>query len=167
MKRLLLLDTDVIIDLHTFGLFEKIAKAYDVKVTRDVFREAKSYPKGNKVLPINIKDKVNIIENVDIECLRLVTLEAREARLAIEAGESSSIAYLLQDDEDLVFCSCDKAAIKLLSYLDLDEKGMSLEKVLKNASLHKKLLPRHLEKQFKECIKEGKSLRIQFQLKLT
>jgi hypothetical protein len=38
MKKLLLLDADVIIDLHALGLFEKIAKTYDVHVTRTVFQ---------------------------------------------------------------------------------------------------------------------------------
>jgi len=30
MRKLLLLDADVIIDLHTLGLFGKIRKAYDI-----------------------------------------------------------------------------------------------------------------------------------------
>ena len=41
MRKLLLLDADVIIDLHALGLFGKINKAYDICLTRNVFEEAR------------------------------------------------------------------------------------------------------------------------------
>jgi len=127
MRKLLLLDADVIIDLHTLGLFGKISKAYDACLTRNVFEEA------------------------------------REARLGIDPGESTSIAYLIQTEEEITFCSCDQAAIRLISYLELEQKSISLEKVLRNTGYHgKKLYPRHLEKTFRESVQEGKTLRIQF-----
>ena len=40
MKKLLLLDADVVIDLHSLGLFGKMIKSYDLFVTRQVFEEA-------------------------------------------------------------------------------------------------------------------------------
>ncbi len=43
MKKLLLLDADVVIDLHSLGLFEKMSKSYNLFVTREVFEEAKNY----------------------------------------------------------------------------------------------------------------------------
>jgi hypothetical protein len=42
MKKLLLLDADVIIDLHTLGLFERILNGYEVQVTKTVLGEARS-----------------------------------------------------------------------------------------------------------------------------
>lgn len=88
--------------------------------------------------------------------------EAREARLAIDQGEATSIAYLLQSEEDFRFCSFDKAAFKLVSYMELEAKSVSLEEALKSAGHHLKLYPRHLEKELKTCVKDGKALRIQF-----
>ncbi len=41
MRKLLLLDADVVIDLHALSLFGKIRKTYDISLTRDVFEEAK------------------------------------------------------------------------------------------------------------------------------
>jgi len=94
MRKLLLLDADVIMDLHTLGLFGKIKKAYNICLTRAVLEEA---------------------------------------RLGIDPGESTSIAYLIQTDEQ------------------------------RNAGYHEKnLYPRHLEKTFKAAVNEGKTLRIQF-----
>jgi len=162
MRKLLLLDADVVIDLHTLGLFGKISKAYDVCLTRSVFEEARYYKKGGAKIDIDLKD-VTIIENVDLESLKKVQREAKEARLGIDPGESTSIAYLIQTEEEITFCSCDRAAIKLLSYIELEQKSVSLENALRTTGYHeKKLYPRHLEKTFRVCVKEGKTLRIQF-----
>jgi len=161
MRKLLLLDADVIIDLHTLGLFGKISKAYNICLTRDVFEEARYYKKDGTKIDIDIKDVV-IIKNVDLESLRKVQREAKEGRLGIDPGETTSIAYLIQTEE-ITFCSCDQAAIKLISYMGLEQKSISLEKALKTTGYHeKKLYPRHLEKTFRAAVNEGKTLRIQF-----
>lgn len=162
MRRSLLLDADVIIDLHTLGLFGKINKAYDVCLTRTVFEEARYYKKNRAKIKIDIKGAA-IIENVDLESLEKVIREAKEARLGIDAGEAMSIAYLTQTEEEITFCTCDLAAIKLISFMDLDHKSISLENALRSIGYpEKKLYPRHLEKTFRAAVKEGKTLRIQF-----
>jgi len=162
MRKLLLFDADVIIDLHTLGLFEKMRKAYDIRLTREVFEEAKYYKKDGAKIEIDLKD-FKIINNIDLESLRKVQKDAKEARLGIDPGESASIAYIMQTEEEITFCSCDKAAIKLISYMELEKKSISLEKALRSVGYHgKKLYPRHLEKSFKAAVKEGKTLRIQF-----
>jgi len=47
--------------------------------------------------------------------------------------------------------------------MELEQKSISLEKVLRTAGYYgKRLYPRHLEKTFKGYVKEGKTLRIQF-----
>jgi len=162
MRKLLLLDADVIIDLHTLGLFGKISKAYNICLTRNVFEEAGYYKKDGAKIDIDIKD-VTIIENVDLESLRKVQREAKEARLGIDPGESTSIAYLIQTEEEITFCSCDQAAIKLVSYMELEQKSISLQRAFRDIGYHKRnLYPRHLEKTFKAAVNEGKTLRIQF-----
>ncbi len=89
--------------------------------------------------------------------------EAKEARLGIDPGESTSIAYISQTEGRMTFCTCDKAAIKLISYMELEQKTISLERALRDIGYYKRnLYPRHLEKTFKATVKEGKALRIQF-----
>ncbi|MBW2560564.1 MAG: hypothetical protein JRE40_06870 [Deltaproteobacteria bacterium] len=167
MKKLLLLDADVIIDLHTLGLFEKITKTYEVSVTRTVVDEARYFKREGKKHTIDITDSVTVISDVDIDSLKKVQGEAKEARLGIDPGELESIAYLSNAEEEVTFCTCDKAAIKLISYMELETKSMSVEKAVKGAGHHKKnLYPRHFEKMFEKCIKDGKVLRVQFK-KLT
>ena len=65
MRRSLLLDADVVIDLHTLGLFGKISNAYDICLTQDVFAEAKYYKKDGIKIDIDIKN-VAIIQNIDL-----------------------------------------------------------------------------------------------------
>jgi len=99
--------------------------------------------------------------------LKEVQAEAKEAWLGIDPGELESIAYLSIAEEEVLFCTCDKAAIKLISYMELEKKSISVEKAVRGAGHHEKnLYPRHFEKMFKECIKDGKTRRIQFK-KLT
>ncbi|MCD6296134.1 MAG: hypothetical protein J7M30_03150 [Deltaproteobacteria bacterium] len=164
MRKLLLLDADVIIDLHTLGLFGRITKTYDICLTREVFEEAKYYKKDGTTIEVDLKD-VLIIDNVDLEILRWVQREAKKAMLGIDPRESTSIAYIIQSQEDIAFCTCDRAAIKLISFMELEQKATSLEKALRSAGYHgKKLYPRHLEKTFKADVNEGKTLRIQFKM---
>ena len=154
MKKLLLLDADVVIDLHSLGLFEKLSKSYDLFVTQEVFEEAKFYKKRNQKIPIKMRDRVTVIDDIKVECLQEVRKEAREARLAIDPGESTSIAYILQSERDMTLCLCDKAAIKLMAYMNLEQNAASVETTLKNAGHHLKLYPRHLESTYKTCIKK-------------
>jgi hypothetical protein len=55
MKKLLLLDADVIIDLHSLGLFEKMSKSYSLYVTQEVLAEAKFYKRRNQKKPIKLE----------------------------------------------------------------------------------------------------------------
>ena len=114
-------------------------------------------------IDINIRDKVTIINNVDLSDLARVYKEAKEARLKIDPGESESIAYLYQTEEEIMFCTCDKAAIRLISYMELEKKSISLEEALRDTNYNEKnLYPRHYEKVYKKNIQEGKTLRIYF-----
>ena len=130
MRKLLLLDADAVIDLHTLDLFVKINKGYDVCLTQTVFEEARYYKKDGVKIEINMKD-ATIIEDIDLESLKKAQREAKEARLAIDPGEVTSIAYLM-NTEELIFCTCDQAAIKLVSYMELEQKSISLEKALRD-----------------------------------
>ena len=163
MKRLLLLDADVVIDLHTLGVFERISKGFEIYITKTVLHEVQYYKSSGKKIRINICDRVTVIENVSLEYLQVVQREAKEARLGIDPGELESIACLMQEGEGLIFCTCDKAAIKLLAFMNLERSSISLEKALRATGYQKKnLYPRHWDKTFIEGIRDGKALRVLF-----
>ena len=98
MKKLLLLDADVVIDLHSLGLFEKISRSYHLFVTREVFEEAKFYRKRNQKIPIKIREKVTLIDDIKVECLAEVQKEAREARRG--HGRTRRTALRAQGQQD-------------------------------------------------------------------
>ena len=149
MKKLLLLDADVIMDLHTLGLFEKITKTYEVSVARTVVDEAQYFKSGGKRHKIDIGASVTIIDNVDIKSLMHVRNEAKEAWLGIDPGELESIAYLSAAEEKVTFCTCDKAAIKLISYMELEAKSISVEKAVKGQGITKRIYTRDI---LKKCL---------------
>jgi len=162
MKKLLLLDADVIIDLHSLGLFDRICKTYDVCVTRTVLGEASYFKKDGKRHKIDIRGRVNVVEDVDLDSLKAVQRESKEARIGIDTGELESVSYLNCTEEEILFCTCDRAAVKLISFMELEHRSVSLEMALRTTGYHKKnLYPRHWERTFREFIKEGKVLRIQ------
>jgi len=131
MKKLLLLDADVVIDLHTLGLFDRINKGFEIHITKTVLDEASYFKRGGVRTKINIRNRVTVIENVAVEHLQTIRNEAMEARLGIDPGEMEAIACLIQEDEGLIFCTCDQAAIKLLAFMNFEERSISTEKALR------------------------------------
>ena len=61
MKKLLLLDADVIIDLHTLGLFERIIKNYEVHVTKTVLGEAAYFKSSGERTRVHIRNRVKVM----------------------------------------------------------------------------------------------------------
>jgi len=61
---------------------------------------------------------------------------------------------------NLLFCTCDKAAMKALGFLGLGHQGISFEKLLSRSGIKKKLEMKHSERQFKQFIQEGISMRL-------
>ena len=160
MKKLLLLDADIIMDLHTLDLFEKVRNVYDIYITKTVLDEAKYFKKDGERFEINLTNEVNIIEDINIENLNRVHENAKDAMLQMDLGEATSIAYLIETDEDIKFCTCDKAAITLVSFMNLDEKCISLENAFLEVGQNRTLYPRHWDSYLKESVSKGKELRL-------
>ena len=159
MTKLLLLDADVLIDLHSLDLFEKVCRNYEISITKAVFEEAKYFKKDGARYAIRLPSGITIIDDIKVESLIEVTKQAKSVMLQIDPGEAASIAYLIEANEEIKFCTCDKAAITLISYMNLDSKCVSLESALKNVGIKINLYPRHLEDNFKRCVKQGKEFR--------
>jgi hypothetical protein len=92
MKKLLLLDADVVIDLHTIGLFDRIIRNYAVHVTKTVLKEAVYFKRSGERIKIDIRDRVTVMEDIGLDYLRTVQGEAKGARLAIDPGELESLS---------------------------------------------------------------------------
>lgn len=161
----LLLDANVIIDLHTLGFWNGFVTQNKVSIASTVFRvEALYYydKSGNKTsidimaqvqngsiteLSADVKDQAGIIAKFN-----------KQYDPELDAGELESIAIIVNSkDKDLKFCTCDGAAIRAVSMLQLDDRAVSLEAAIKQSGMKVKDVEyEHSEKRFKKILTEGK-----------
>jgi hypothetical protein len=163
MKRSLLLDADVIIDLYSLNLIDALARSYDLKATSTVFYiEAEYYLRGGIRHQIMPTGRITLTDSFNPGYLNTVREAAKQAQLALDDGELESIAYLLFDDGGIKFCTCDKAAIRLSAFMGLEQRLISLQEAFRQRGGHRLcgLLPRHTERAFQAEIKQGKALRV-------
>ncbi len=163
---LLLLDADVIIDLHKLGLWKQITKNHQINIPSIILhREVYHYEdeKGRRY-PIDLEKEVGVTIN-ELSCSAKELLSFKEQldcvfQEELHDGEKEALV-LLQKQENLLLCTCDHAAIKTLALLDLSAQGISFENLLKKTGINKKLEFKHTEKRFKRCLSEGNIMRIQ------
>ena len=76
----------------------------------------------------------------------------------VHAGEVESLAVLVRE-EDLTLCTFDAAAIRALPFLDVSDRAVSAERLLRTSGLTLspgyKLDPRLSEEYFKSNIEQG------------
>ena len=142
MESLLLLDADIIIHLFEQGYWNAVISRYKVYVASIVLREVKYYcdAQGKKIT-IDLFDYVNRGQIKEVEATpeeQAILLDRlREDNLdSLDAGELECIAILFIDRiPDIQFCVKDTLAIRALVALDLHEKALSLEEILRNAGV--------------------------------
>jgi hypothetical protein len=164
--RLWLLDADVIIDLPGLDVFDKLVKIHQVSVASTVVEEIQHFWRAGEKILVDFRG-----EYIEASVLREVGVSTEELQEVIErlpalkrdvihAGELESLAILLQE-EDLTFCSCDAATIRTLPFLDLDERGISTESLLRKSGLLKPgLKDRHAEEYFRNNLRIGQQERM-------
>ena len=166
--KLWLLDADVIIDLLSLSLFDKLIKNHKVFAGSTVIGEVKSFKRSNARQSIDLRQKYK--ENGLIQELSASAEEIKKvlSKLpknncdTIHPGELESLAILVRND-DLFFCSCDATAIRTLPFLDLSDRGISVEKLLKLSGLTpSSLKDRHTEEYFKNNLASGQQEKIYY-----
>lgn len=170
MQNLLLLDSDVIIDLHELGYWEGVVKNNLVHVASTVARcEVNYYKKEGKKISIDLvaqidkgkikEESVTAEEQADVEKrLKIVSLDG------LDAGELESITIVAKDKlPDLKICLVEITGTKAAAFLGLGSKMLSVEEVLINSGILKRGKPikyRHSDKKLRDLITEGKFLAI-------
>jgi hypothetical protein len=158
--KLWLLDADVIIDLLTFNLFENLVKKHEVYVASSVINEVKYFNEGKEKINFRVEyiesgkvfEKEASVNDIDVARNKMPP----RLKDAIHYGELESLT-IMQQEKSLIICTCDHIAIRALPFLDLSERGISLEKLLKQTGLsNAKLEDRHTEKYFQNNLNEGK-----------
>ncbi len=167
LLKLWLLDADVIIDLFSLDIFDKLTKLHEINASSTVIDEVKFCIRQNEQIPISFRaDYVDagLVHEVSADAEEIAQILAKlpaNRRDVIHAGELESLAVLIRSD-DLIFCSCDAATIRTLPFLDLSERGISVEKLLRASGLSQpKLKDNHTEEYFKSNLTIGKQDKIQ------
>jgi len=141
--KLWLLDADVIIDLLAMDTFDKLSNLHDIYAASSVIEEIEHYWKEGIMIPVDFKNKY--VQKGLVKKLSASTDEIRDEVLsklprlrqeALHAGELESLAILIRDD-DLIFCTRDAAAIRAMPFLDLSERGISVESLLGKSGLQR------------------------------
>lgn len=162
----LLLDADVIIDLHKQGLWKQITKQHKVFIPSIILHQEVYYfedKDGNHqsidLLPQSDKTFTEISADAS-ELISFMEQFDRLFQFEIHEGEKEALV-LLQQNEDLTICSCDGAAIKALGLIGLSEQGISFEGLLEKTGMKKDVSYKHSHKRFRKLIEEGVIMRIQ------
>lgn len=158
----LLLDADAIIGLHRFGLWNQIAKNHKIFISSIIAEQAFFYEDedGNKH-PIDLSNQINQELSCSAEeLLAFIEQFDRVFKGEIHDGDKE-ILLLLQKNEEFTLCTCDGAIIKALALLDLSDRGISFENLLKRSGINKKLPPKYSERRFKSLLREGSIMKIQ------
>jgi hypothetical protein len=161
-----LLDADIIIDFLSLDVLDALAAHHEVFASSTVIDEIKFFRRGDKKYGINFR-RHYIVSNI-IKELSATPDETKETLLklpqifrdTLDAGELESLA-ILSRRRDLIFCSCDAAAIRTLPFLDLSDRGISAEKLMKDSGLPRKgLKPNHTDEYFISNLKKGQEEKI-------
>jgi len=163
---LLLLDADVIIDLHKLSVWKHVIKNHNIYIPSIILHKELYYYEDERGTPhpIDLIKEIGVTIN-ELSCSAEELLSFKEQfdcvfQEELHDGEKEAL-ILLKKQEDLLFCTCDHAAIKALALLDLSTQGISFENLLKKSGINKKLEFKHAQKRFKKYLDEGSIMKIQ------
>jgi hypothetical protein len=164
---LLLLDADVVIDLHRFGIWDRITKAHQVYIPSIILhREAYYYvDTSGRQYPICLNDQIGkTIQEIACSAEELLSFSENfdsAFQTEIHDGEKEAL-ILLSKEERFRFCTCDKSAIKSLALLGLTDRGISFERLMKASGLASRELEyKQTEDYFRRWAREGSIMKIQ------
>lgn len=162
---IVLLDADVIIDLHRYNIWTHIVSKNKILVPSIILRhevyfyEDKFSVKRNIDLISEVGKTITEISSTAEEMIDFKKNFDRFIEEELDPGETEALK-ILSDRDDCFFCTCDKAAIKVIALLGKREQGLSFARLLASSGITKRLEKKHTEKYFNKYLDEGSQLRI-------
>ncbi len=153
----LLLDADIVIELHRMGIWHKFIACNQVTLPSSVFEEAHCYRnKKGRIHPTNLRS--------DLKAARILKKEATAIEVAsvqnqfapvlapyLHTGELEAIAILQKEKTPTMkFCTADGTAWWATVLLDLGDRLISCEEALKQSGLMRSVHNKLSEKRFKK-----------------
>lgn len=164
--KLWLLDADILIDFLSYDLLDKLLKTHEIYAASSVIEEVKFFKKNGVKNSVAFREQyiekglIKEISATPNEVSSLLGMLPEISCFSIHPGEIESLAILIRETK-LFFCTCDAAAIRTLPHLDISERGISAEKLLKQSGLFKPgLKERHMEEYFQSNISFGREQKV-------
>jgi predicted nucleic acid-binding protein len=161
-----LLDADVIIDLLSMDVFDKLTSSHEIFAASTVINEVRFFKRSAEKHAVDLREQYlsgDLLKELSAstdEIKEVLTKLPVTSHESIDAGELESLAILARE-EDLIFCSCDAAGIRALPFLDLSDRGISVENLLKSSGLQRSdLKDRHTEQYFRNNLAVGQESKI-------
>lgn len=164
-----LLDADVVIETHALGIWQTFLERCRVLFASTVVHEeALFFRRDINGIPqdINLPILVEAGKVMEVSALveEIVVLRALFDRVFIEtlhAGEIEALALLKAGKAPgSLFCTGDARAIQALAMARMSERGISLERLLRNIGLGRRLRKQFTEGFFKQNLRIGQVNRI-------
>lgn len=163
----LLLDADVVIDAHSLGMWDKLLARNRVHIGSVVLRTEVDYyiDKNGRRRNINLISQHRAKKITELSATlaeQRILKERFDAMLGpkLDPGETESLV-ILERVPELMFCTFDYAAITAAVLLDIGNRVISFETVLKKCGLSRRRLQRkHSEERFKHIVKTAQLMRV-------
>ena len=143
--RLLLLDANVVIEISRQGLWDQVIARCDIHLAQTVLDESQFYDddQGER----HYIDLTSYITAKSIAVFDLTPSQMNGFRAQfdpvyfekLDPGETESLAYLLDQSDKCMICSADKIVYRVLGGLDRPDQGISLDEVLSQIGLGRRL----------------------------
>jgi hypothetical protein len=165
--KLLILDANVVIHLHEFGIWARLIAACDIHLPRTVVGEADFCEIDGERQYIDLNDDINQrrIQVFDVELDKIKAFRDQFDPLYVDGldpGETEALAHLFESTERFLISSGDGIVYRVLGRLNRSDRGISLEEILKQVGLQRQQLPWSCSKSFRErYTKEGQIHAIQ------
>ena len=162
-----LLDACIIIEAHGMGLWEALIEKAEIVVSSIVARdEALFYVKRQFTEAIDLQrliseGKITEVAATASQLADLLALFDRSFIDGLDPGEAEALALITENAVGGAhYCTGDIPAIQALAMLGYSERGISMEKLLKQSGLQRHLRTQFTDRFFREKLEEGKENRI-------
>jgi len=145
--KLLILDAGVVIRLHELGLWEEVRDRCDVFLSRIVAEKEVLFQPGDEGEYGEDIDLSPDITGGRVQVFDVAASELKAFREQFDSlylgdlddGEAESLAYMTRQSGDYLISSGDAIVYRVLGNLARGEQGLSLEEVLQQIGLGRKL----------------------------
>ena len=162
-SKLLILDADVVLNVFALGEWDKFIESHSVILSETVIGEAEYIEDPETLQRTYLKldgyAKAGRIRKISVDVSDTLTMENELQKLntpIIHAGERESLAFLyLNNDENLMFCTADKAPTICAVCLGFESNLISLQRALSLAQISASVRYQFTEEVLQESIAQG------------